>query len=237
MELAVGGELFRRLSKKGGFSTDITKFYAMEIFCALSHVQELGYAYRDLKPENVMLDEDGHCKLVDFGFSTRPDANGIVRTMCGTPCYLSPEQLNGKFTNGYSKIVDWWSLGILIFELMTGLTPFCSSSSETAYEIYLKIMKVKISFPRSFDADSKDLVQSLCHADVEQRLCSPESIKKHAYWTMPWPAVKARKLVPPFTPRISDVNDRDHYFNEYQEKPQKSGAGSGDACFLSLDGF
>ena len=164
-----------------------------------------------------MLDEDGHCKLVDFGFSTVPDSNGIVRTFCGTPAYLSPEQLNGKFTNGYSKIVDWWSLGILIYELLTGMTPFCNSNSETSYEIYLRILKNKIKFPRGFDNDAKDLVQKLCHSDVSKRLADPEQIKNDKYFTMPWDAVSSRKLVPPFVPRISEVSDRDHYFNQYPE--------------------
>ena len=236
MELAVGGELFRRLNKKGGFGNDTTKFYAHEIFSAVNHVQSLGYVYRDLKPENVMLDEDGHCKLVDFGFSTMPNANGIVKTFCGTPAYLSPEQLDGKFTNGYSKIVDWWSLGILIFELMTGNTPFCSSNSETAYEIYLKIMKVKISFPRSFDGTSKELVQNLCHADLSKRLVDPDIIKHHPYFKMPWDAVDSRKLVPPFVPRIKDESDRDHYFNKYKEVANSTKESS-ESCRLDLEGF
>ena len=93
MELAAGGELFRRLSKKESFRPAVAKFYATEIFSALEHVQSLGYVYRDLKPENVMLDEDGHCKLVDFGFAVQPDAQGLIHTICGTPAYLSPEQV------------------------------------------------------------------------------------------------------------------------------------------------
>jgi serine/threonine protein kinase len=76
--------------------------------------------YRDLKPENVMVDEDGHCKLVDFGFVTTPDENGMMRTMCGTSAYLSPEQLDRKFFGGYTKICDWWSFGVFIYELRTG---------------------------------------------------------------------------------------------------------------------
>lgn len=233
MELAVGGELFRRLSKKDNFSAQTTKFYAHEIFSALEHVQSLGWVYRDLKPENVMLDEDGHCKLVDFGFSTQPDENGIVRTFCGTPAYLSPEQLNGKFTNGYSKIVDWWSLGILIYELMTGNTPFCNSNSETAYEIYLRILKNNMKFPRGFESQSKELVKVLCHADINKRLADPELIKIHPYFNMPWDAVNSRGLVPPFVPRIKDDSDRDHYFNPYSEprsQPQDMGR-------LDLEGF
>ncbi len=235
MELAVGGELFRRLNKKCSFPPQVTKFYVYEIFSALEHVQQLGYVYRDLKPENVMLDEDGHCKLVDFGFSIQPDGNGIVKTLCGTPAYLSPEQLDGKFTNGYSKIVDWWALGILIYELMTGLTPFCKNNSETHYEIYLRILKNKISFPRCFDNDSRDLVQRLCHADVKERLCAAEAIACHDYFTIPFEPVRQRKLIPPFVPRIKDESDRDHYFNKYSEPPEPNPNGAGN--WGNIDGF
>ena len=170
LELAAGGELFRRLSKKESFKPPVAKFYATEIFSALEHVQSLGYVYRDLKPENVMLDEDGHCKLVDFGFAVQPDNAGMIHTVCGTPAYLSPEQLNGKFTNGYQKIVDWWSFGVFLFELLTGKTPFCKNNKETPYEIYLRILKVKISFPSFFDQQSKDLISRYVHSFIHRIL-------------------------------------------------------------------
>lgn len=214
MELAIGGELFRRLSKKEYFTPAVAKFYASEIFCALKHIHSLGYAYRDLKPENVMLDEDGHCKLVDFGFSKRPDENGIFKTNCGTPAYLSPEQLNGKFTNGYKAIVDWWSLGVFIYELMTGKTPFCKSNRESSYAIYLRILKNKISFPMMFDAASKELISGLCHPELEKRLVTAEAIECSPYWEIKMSVVGARKLVPPFVPRVGDSGD-DRHFNDY----------------------
>ena len=235
MELAVGGELFHRLSRKTSFPPQVAKFYVCEIFSAINHVQSLGYVYRDLKPENVMLDEDGHCKLVDFGFSTQPQANGQIQTMCGTPAYLSPEQLDGKFTNGYTKIVDWWSLGILVFELMTGLTPFCKSNSETRYEIYLRILKNNIRFPSGFDAPSRALVQRLCHSDVNKRLVDPLKISEDDYFTVPWEAVNARKLVPPFVPRILKPEDHDHYFNQYREPPKQ--ADSATSNNMNIEGF
>lgn len=233
MELAAGGELFRRISKKGGFPEPEAKFYLTEIFSALDHIHNLGYVYRDLKPENVMLDEDGHCKLVDFGFATKPDANGIIRTLCGTPAYLSPEQLNGKFTNGYSKACDWWSLGIILYELMTGKTPFCKNFKESSYEIYLRILKVKISFPRAFGKESRELVQSLCHANIDRRLVDQALIRAHPYFTVPWDKVERRLMVPPFVPRIKDEGDRDHYFRRYPpHKDIESTEGR-----LDLEGF
>lgn len=211
MEFAVGGELFRRLNKKASFPPAVAKFYASEIFCALSHVHQLGFCFRDLKPENIMLDEDGHCKLVDFGFSAKPDAQGLLHTNCGTPAYLSPEQLNGKFTNGYALNVDWWSFGILLYELLTGNTPFSKDNRETPYAIYLRILENKISFPYGFDPITKDLVSQLCHSDISKRLIEEEAIKKHNYFEMPWSAVNDRKLVPPHVPRISKPGDDSHF--------------------------
>lgn len=211
LELAVGGELFRKLTKKTSFPAPVAKFYASEIFCALKHIHSLGYVYRDLKPENVLLDEDGHCKLVDFGFAARPDSNGLLHTNCGTPAYLSPEQLNGKFTNGYTIIVDWWSFGILLYELLCGVTPFSKDASESSYAIYLRILENKIKFPYSFDASTKELVSNLCHPDVSKRWTDEEVISQSKYWEISWDLVNARKLVPPHVPRLSAPGDDSHF--------------------------
>jgi len=182
-----------------------------------------------------MLDEEGHCKLVDFGFATTPDANGIVRTLCGTPAYLSREQLNGKFTSGYHKCCDWWALGIILYELMTGKTPFCKNHRESNYEIYLRILKNKLSFPRSWkDPQGKELVQHLCHPNMDKRLVDPELIRANPYFTMPWDKVKTGKLVPPFVPKIKDEKDRDHYFRRHREQPPDQADTEGR---LDLDGF
>lgn len=218
LEFAPGGELFHRLGRKKSFPPEVAKFYISEIFVALEHVQSLGFVYRDLKPENVLLDEEGHCKLVDFGFSTDASAStgGKMHTLCGTPAYLSPEQLDGKFTNGYTKIVDWWSFGVLLYELRTGKTPFCRHDSDSHYEIFLRVLKKRISFPFRFDASSKELIASLCHPDLDKRLSEPGSIKRHPYFGVAWSAVAERRLVPPFVPRIKDAGDC-HYFDRYHD--------------------
>lgn len=217
MEYIPGGELFSRLSKKSYFQPQTAKFYATEVFSALDHIHALGYVYRDLKPENILLDEQGHCKLVDFGFAIQPDAGtGLMHTQCGTSAYLSPEQLNGKFTNGYTSVVDFWAFGCLVYELLTGKTPFCKSFSETPYEIYMRVLYGKISFPRRMDACSKALIAQLCCADEGRRLADVESIKSNAYFTMDWTAVSKRLLVPPYVPRLTTEGDT-HYFEEYKD--------------------
>lgn len=241
MEYAAGGELFRRINRKNGFSPNAAKFYLCEVFLAISHVQNLGYVYRDLKPENVMLDEFGHCKLVDFGFCTRPNESGMCLTNVGTPAYLSPEQLNGKFTNGYTSIVDWWSLGVLLYELLTGKTPFCKSNSESHYEIYLRVLKGKISYPRGFASSAKELINSLLHADVETRLCDPTKIKQHSFFAdVDWRAVETLQIVPPFVPKLSEPGDMLHFddfgpFDDRPTRPKKGAKKGGGGTIVGMD--
>mmetsp|Transcript_17796 Transcript_17796/g.19285 ORF Transcript_17796/g.19285 Transcript_17796/m.19285 type:complete len:447 (+) Transcript_17796:341-1681(+) len=216
LEYCPGGELFHRLGRKKFFIPSVAKFYATEIFSALDHMHSLNFMYRDLKPENVILDEEGHCKLVDFGFSRPCNDDDRIHTLCGTPAYLSPEQLDGKLTNGYTRVVDWWSFGVLLYELLTGKTPFSNRTGESHYEIFLRILKSKIWFPLSFDSKSKELICALCHANVEKRLCDPGLIKVNAYFEMPWDMVEQRKLVPPFIPKLKDEGDH-HYFKTYHD--------------------
>jgi len=204
--------IFLFTGRKKAFPLAVAKFYASEIFVAIEHVQERGYVYRDLKPENVLIDEEGHIKLVDFGFSCPCSDNTTkLHTLCGTPAYLSPEQLDGKFTNGYTRVVDWWSYGVLVFELLTGRTPFCKNNKESHYEIFLRILKMKISFPWIFDSIAKDFITKLCHTYVDKRLCNADDIKVHKFFEIPWDNVKARHLLPPFVPRIREDGDI-HYF-------------------------
>ena len=206
MEFAPGGELFRRITRRQSFPANVAKFYTAEVFLALDHVQSLGYVFRDLKPENVMLDEYGHCKLIDFGFAMMPDdVTGLCTTNVGTPAYLSPEQLNGKFTQGYSKIVDWWALGVFLYELLTSETPFCKNFRESSFEIYTRVLKGKIKYPgKKFTSETKSLVGSLLHADFKQRLVNPRLIQKHPFFAdLDWEAVKNRQVIPPFTPRLN----------------------------------
>mmetsp|Transcript_6237 Transcript_6237/g.13769 ORF Transcript_6237/g.13769 Transcript_6237/m.13769 type:complete len:469 (+) Transcript_6237:276-1682(+) len=235
LEYCPGGELFQRLGRKKQFPPAVAKFYISEVCVALAHVQDKGYVYRDLKPENILLDEEGHCKLVDFGFATpAADASTKLKTLCGTPAYLSPEQLDGKFTNGYTRVVDWWSFGVLVFELLTGKTPFCKSNKESHYEIFLRILNKKISFPWGFDPISKDLVSQLCHANLDRRLCLPESIKAHKYFEIPWEAVANRELVPPFVPRIKEEGDV-HYFKSYPFSGPRAGSDEGENRYGYFD--
>ena len=226
LELCPGGELFQRLQRKTCFPLDEAKFYVCEVLIALEHVQSLGFVYRDLKPENVMLDEDGHCKLVDFGFSRPCPVDGKMQTLCGTPAYLSPEQLDGKFTQGYTASVDWWSYGVLLYELLVGATPFSQSHNDSHYEIFLRILKKKIHFPWQFDAHAKSLISSLCHPQLEKRLQRVVEIKNSAFFTVSWSGVAARQLVPPHVPRLHRDKVDDRYFRAYSDSSGGSSPGA-----------
>lgn len=233
MEFVAGGELFSRLRKKEAFSPSVAKFYLAEILLTLQYIHDSGYAYRDLKPENILLDEEGHCKVVDFGFSRACGTSDMMKTNVGTPAYLSPEQLNGKFTNGYGRLVDWWSFGIITYELMTGKTPFCRSNKESSYAIYTRVLKGKISFPSKFDKTGRDMVRKLLTADVSKRLVDPVDIRKHTFLEgINFDAVFERRAIPPHKPTIGEAGDC-HYFDEYPDLPDTENKSPVDESLFS----
>ncbi|KAH0084099.1 Pkinase-domain-containing protein, partial [Aureobasidium melanogenum] len=140
MDFIEGGELFSLLRKSQRFPNPVAKFYAAEVTLALDYLHSMDIIYRDLKPENLLLDRHGHLKITDFGFAKEvPD---ITWTLCGTPDYLAPEVVSSK---GYNKSVDWWSLGILIFEMLCGFTPFWDSGSPL--KIYENILRGRVKYP------------------------------------------------------------------------------------------
>ena len=150
-------------------------FYSAEIVSAFSYLHSLSIAYRDLKPENILLDRDGHVVITDFGFAKKvPDRTW---TLCGTPEYLAPEIIQSK---GHNKAVDWWALGILIYEMLVGYPPFCD---ENPIVIYEKILDGKIKWLWNMDAVAKDLIEKLLVQDRTKRLGSmregAEDVKNH----------------------------------------------------------
>ena len=170
-----GGELFSYLRRAPRFSVSTTLFFSAEIVSAFSYLHSISIAYRDLKPENILLDREGHVVITDFGFSKKvPDRTW---TLCGTPEYLAPEIIQSK---GHNKAVDWWALGILIYEMLAGYPPFYD---ENHFVIYQKILSGKIEWPRHMDKEAKDLIKKLLVKDRTKRLGSmkggAEDVKNH----------------------------------------------------------
>lgn len=204
MEYAIGGELFSILRRAGRFSGDTSRFYAAEVVLAFEYLHNLHIAYRDLKPENVLLDREGHIKLTDFGFAKVIEDR--TWTLCGTPEYLAPEIIMSK---GHGTDVDWWALGILIYEMLAGFPPF---SDDTHFGIYQKIMAGNFQFPSAVDSAARDLISKLLVADRTQRFgClkdGAQDIKDHKWFaSIDWGKCFARGLKPPFVPPQHGPND------------------------------
>jgi len=161
LEFVSGGELFTYLRSIGRLETNHACFYAAQVTLMFEYLHSKNIVYRDLKPENLLIADDGYLKLTDFGFAKVVE--GRTYTLCGTPEYLAPEILLNK---GHGKAVDWWTLGILIYEMNAGIDPF---TDEDPMAIYQKILKGKVKFPRNFDKNAKSIVKHLLVADLSKR--------------------------------------------------------------------
>ncbi|KAK0078736.1 hypothetical protein PV325_002138 [Microctonus aethiopoides] len=207
LEYMCGGELFRHLNDEGIFLEETTCFYLSEIILAIQHLHQQGIIYRDLKPENILLDGDGHIKLTDFGLCKEHIQEGsVTHTFCGTIEYMAPEILT---RSGHGKAVDWWSLGTLMYDMLTGSPPFTSDNRK---ETVKKILKGKLNLPPYLTHDACDLIRKLLRRKVDQRLGSApsdaEQVKNHLFFRhISWCDVISRKLEPPFRPTLTSEDD------------------------------
>lgn len=213
-----GGELFYHLQKEGRFDLSRARFYTAELLCALETLHDLDVIYRDLKPENILLDYQGHIALCDFGLcKLNMKDKDKTDTFCGTPEYLAPELLLGQ---GYSKVVDWWTLGVLLYEMLTGLPPYYD---EDVPKMYKKILQEPLRFPDGFDRDAKDLLIGLLSRDPKRRLgyAGAEEIKHHPFFSqMSWKRLLMKGYIPPYKPPVTSAMDTSNFDQEFtKEKP------------------
>eukprot|EP01123_Difflugia_compressa_P006035 TRINITY_DN18176_c0_g1_i1.p1 TRINITY_DN18176_c0_g1~~TRINITY_DN18176_c0_g1_i1.p1 ORF type:complete len:456 (+),score=79.70 TRINITY_DN18176_c0_g1_i1:78-1445(+) len=195
-----GGELFWHLKKEGSFGEERSKFYAAEIASALFHLHQNGIIYRDLKPENLLLDSEGHIVITDFGLS-KEIRDTPTHTFCGTPEYLAPEVLLGT---GHSYPVDWWSLGTLVYEMITGLPPFYS---EDKREMYGMILNKDLIFPHDMSEEACDFLLGMLEKNPQDRL-TPNEIQEHPWFSgLDWEALIQKKLEPPWKPHVNGPLD------------------------------
>ncbi|KAJ9161744.1 Non-specific serine/threonine protein kinase [Coniochaeta hoffmannii] len=214
-----GGELFHHLQKEQRFDVNRSRFYTAELLCALECLHGFNVIYRDLKPENILLDYQGHIALCDFGLC-KLDMKDEDRTntFCGTPEYLAPELLLGQ---GYNKTVDWWTLGVLLYEMLTGLPPFYD---ENTNEMYRKILGEPLHFPgpEVVPPAAKDLLTKLLNRDPQQRLGANGSaeIKAHPFFhAIDWRKLLQRKYEPAFKPSVADALDTANFDPDFTSEP------------------
>ncbi|XP_056349478.1 ribosomal protein S6 kinase alpha-5 isoform X2 [Oenanthe melanoleuca] len=219
-----GGELFTHLSHRERFSENEVQIYIGEIVLALEHLHKLGIIYRDIKLENILLDSDGHVVLTDFGLSKEflSDENERAYSFCGTIEYMAPDIVRGGDA-GHDKAVDWWSVGVLMYELLTGASPFTVDGEKNSQaEISRRILKSEPPYPQEMSALSKDIIQRLLMKDPKKRLgCGPtdaDEIKQHPFFqNMNWEDLAAKKIPAPFKPVIRDELDVSNFAEEFTE--------------------
>ncbi|XP_069786993.1 RAC-gamma serine/threonine-protein kinase isoform X2 [Narcine bancroftii] len=205
--------LFFHLSRERVFSEDRTRFYGAEIVSALDYLHSEKIVYRDLKLENLMLDKDGHIKITDFGLCKEGITDAAtMKTFCGTPEYLAPEVLED---NDYGRAVDWWGLGVVMYEMMCGRLPFYNQDHEKLFEL---ILMEDIKFPRTLSSDAKSLLSGLLIKDPNKRLGGgpddAKDIMQDSFFSgINWQDVYDKKLLPPFKPQVSSETDT-RYFDE-----------------------
>lgn len=191
MEFVAGGELFNFIRAEGQFTNETTKQVAAEIILALQYLHNQDIIYRDIKPENLLVDHHGHLKLTDFGFAKHIDDR--TNSMCGTLDYMAPEILMAK---GHGKGADWWSLGILIYEMLSGCPPLSIDAGNGNHAMHL-ITSGKLEYPPYFDKEAVDLIQKLLVVDEKERIGSrgdAEEIKRHPWFAnVKWSSIIQRE--------------------------------------------
>ncbi len=231
MEYVAGGELYNIIRYSDLIEIAFRKqikskqehilFYLAEIGSAVEYLHRRGVAYRDLKPENVMLDARGHAKLVDFGFAKRL-VGGRTATVCGTPGYLAPEQVEGKGSLAlrnrleYGLEVDLWAFGVLAFELLAGYNPF---SSEGPVETYQNVVQAQINWPPYMSRAAKDFIKKLLVLDPKERLPAEKFKLEPLLGAIDWDTVSAGKGAPPYVPTLSGPFDTS-YFYKYPDETE-----------------
>lgn len=216
IEFLRGGELYKHFLKKRRFQEEEAKFYAAQIALAIGHLHKQNILHRDLKLENIMINGDGYVKVIDFGLAKIINDDKLAMSFCGTPEYLAPEMVKQE---GHDKAVDWWSLGILIYEMTIGVTPFFSKSRLTLIN---NIKKEEVIFPDKkkykieYSDEFVDVVLKLLNKDKKERLGSKDDIDEimeHPYFkSLDIESLIKKEFKPPYLPEFSDKDDLGAYF-------------------------
>ena len=204
-ELLKGGDLFTYHRSVGNFNGKQTEFYGAQVVSIFEYLQSKEIVYRDLKPENIMIHADGYLKLIDFGFAKV--CTKRTYTICGTPEYIAPEIL---LNQGHGKPVDWWTLGILLYEMLAGYPPF---QDDDPMNIYRKIINTKPKYPDGFDANLKSLIKHLLRRDLSKRFGNlkdgAKDIKEHRFFEdINFDDLLQKKLKAPYVPNTKALKEK-----------------------------
>ena len=204
MDFVEGGELFKLVQSKRKLEPSFARFYAAQIVLCFEYLHDIGLVYRDLKPENVLISHTGYAKLTDFGFLKKLHPGERTYTLCGTPEYLAPEVILSK---GHAKAVDWYCLGVFIYELLAGHCPFMH---EDPMAIFQMILKDRIRFPKHFDSASKSIVRHLTEHDLSRRFGNlkngVEDVKNHRFFNeVNFYSVITMSAKAPFVPALDPL--------------------------------
>lgn len=220
MEYCPGGEIFNLLQKKRRLSEEQTMFYAAQLVLGIEHLHKQDIIYRDLKPENVLLDSNGYIKITDFGLSRMNVKNSDAKSICGTPEYLAPEII---LKLGHGKPVDWWTLGSIIYEMLVGIPPFYTDNRQ---ELFEKIKYMSPKFPNYLSSVAKSLIESLLRKDPSKRLGNTrgaEEVKEHPFFAnVNWKYLKEMKYEPFFKPKVNVDLGLHNFDPEFTEMPINS---------------
>ncbi|MEE6485486.1 hypothetical protein FKM82_014302 [Ascaphus truei] len=236
MEACLGGELWTILRDRGSFEDATTRFYTACVVEAFAYLHSKGIIYRDLKPENLILDHRGYAKLVDFGFAKKIGFGKKTWTFCGTPEYVAPEIILNK---GHDISADYWSLGILMYELLTGSPPFSGPDPMKTYNIILRGIDM-IEFPKKITKNAANLIKKLCRDNPSERLGNLKNgvkdIQKHKWFEgFNWEGLRKGTLTPPIIPSFSflisqvssptDTSNFDSFPEDNDEPPPDDNSG------------
>ena len=214
MPFLSGGELFQHLRKFHVFDEAKVKFYGAQIALALEYLHSKGIIYRDLKPENILMDEKGYLRLADFGMAKKLKTNEKAMSFCGTPEYLAPEIIIGE---GHDKNADWWSFGILIYEMLCGLPPFYVENIDKMYEL---IKSAPLKFPNRIilSDNAKDIIKKLLNRNVKKRLGNNgiKEIQEHPFFKdIDFNLIEQKKIPAPFVPKLNEKTDVQYFDEEF----------------------
>ena len=215
MPFLSGGELFQHLRKFRTFDEEKVRFYGAQIALGLEYLHKKGIIYRDLKPENILMDDKGYLRLADFGMAKKLKENEKAMSFCGTPEYLAPEVISME---GHDKSADWWSFGILLFEMLCGLPPFYVENLDKMYEL---IKNAPVRFPKrvNLKEETKDIIRKLLEKNPKERLGSQrgiEEIKEHPFFaSIDFNLIEQKKIPAPFIPELNNNTDVQYFDEEF----------------------